>query len=266
MKPRDIALTNSGVIFPKGAASNKGFLFGGKTSLGVVPSFSVTSAPDADPFAPITKSPGDLSSVQDFPASLLEGLDLSVLEAIRRSANDIKPTNKFANYNSRLAKAWKQVRWLNLDQSPPIEILDIGLGAGYFLFVSQRLGHSAVGLDRPGFHVWKQVHQWLGVRSVDHMVMPNTPLPALGRSDLVTAFYCPFNYLDSERRFWTLAEWSFFFDHLRDDVLKPKGRVALELKGAPGEENQMRDPAFMQLCFDRGAVLKKQLLTFDPLL
>lgn len=204
--------------------------------------------------------------MQDFPASLLDGLDLSALEAISRSAADIKPTNKFANYSTRISKAWKQVRWLNLNQSPPLHILDIGMGSGYFLFVCQRLGHSGVGLDRPGFPVWKKVHEWLGVQSVDHMVTPNTPLPALGRFDLVTAFYCPFNYLDSGKRFWTLAEWSFFFDHLRDDVLKPSGRVAFELKGAQGEESQISDPAFMQLCVERGGVLKKKLLVFDPLL
>jgi SAM-dependent methyltransferase len=212
-----------------------------------------------------SSSTQDFSTMQDFPASLLDGLDLSALERIRLSAGGIKPTNKFANYSARLSKAWKQVRWLNLDQSPPLDILDIGLGAGYFLFVCQRQGHRGIGLDRPGFPVWKRVHEWLGIQSVDHMVMPNTPLPALGRFDLVTSFMCPFNYLDSERRFWTLAEWSFFFDHLRNDVLKPGGRVAFELKGAQGQESQIHDPSFVRLCSERGGVLTKQHLVFDRL-
>lgn len=198
--------------------------------------------------------------MRELPAFFLDELDLSALEEIQQFAKDVKPTNKFANYHTRLLKAWKQAIWLKLDEAPTTEILDIGMGAGYFLYVCQRLGHRGIGIDRPGFPVWEKVRKWLGVECINHTVKPFEPLPDAGRFDLVTSFYAPFNYLHREKRAWTLDEWTFFLDNLRDDVLRPGGRVALEIKGG-----QIGDPDFVEFCLERGAVLQKKLLLFDPL-
>lgn len=67
-----------------------------------------------------------------------------------------------------------------------------------------------------------QICSWLGVNTIKYTIAPYTPLPDLeSRFDLVTAFACPFNYLESDYRLWTMPEWSFFFDDLRDHALKP---------------------------------------------
>ena len=42
----------------------------------------------------------------------------------------------------------KRVQDLWLDRSPPLRILDLGCGPGYFLYVSRMFGHSGIGLDQ----------------------------------------------------------------------------------------------------------------------
>jgi hypothetical protein len=92
--------------------------------------------------------------VSRFPSHLLDGLDLSELDAIcRTSVKATRQKLKFADLDKEMARAWKTATGLGLDQSPPIDILDLGLGAGYFLYVCQRLGHRVVGLDRPDLPV-----------------------------------------------------------------------------------------------------------------
>jgi SAM-dependent methyltransferase len=208
--------------------------------------------------------------VSEFPSQLLDGLDLSELEAICQ--NSVKATRqklKFADLDKEMTRAWKTSISLGLDQSPPLDVLDLGLGAGYFLYVCQRLGHRVVGLDRPDLPVWPQICGWLGVKTIiEHTIEPNTPLPDMGiRFDLVTAFACPFNYLELEHRLWTIDEWTFFFDDLRDRVLKQNGRFVLRLrKEIRGLEPSPRDAAlFDQLCRARGLTESRSMRVFDRL-
>jgi SAM-dependent methyltransferase len=208
--------------------------------------------------------------VSGFPSHLLDGLDLSELDAICR--NSVKATRqklKFADLDKEMTRAWKTAKGLGLDQSPPLDVLDIGLGAGYFLYVCQRLGHRVVGLDRPDLPVWPQICGWLGVKPIiEHTIEPYTQLPDMGRRfDLITAFACPFNYLELEHRLWTIAEWSFFFDDLRDHALKRNGRFVLRLrKEIRGLELQPRDAAlFDEFCRARGLTGSGSMRVFDPL-
>lgn len=202
----------------------------------------------------------------NIPEFLLEGLDFAAVDPIRRAYADEHEV-KFCEYDRRIQRAWSWAQKLKLDRSPPLDILDIGTGPGYFVHVCRRLGHNCTGLDRPGLTVFPELRQWLGVPCIEHKIRPNTPLPVPRRFDLVTAFLSPFNYLPGPRRFWTLDEWLFFFDDLQAEVLKPNGRVVLQIKeGRHGEENQNRDPAFLHLCSERGGEFKEGTLIFDPLL
>jgi hypothetical protein len=74
--------------------------------------------------------------VTEFPSHRLDGLDLAELDAICR--NSVKATRqklKFADLNKEMTRAWKTAKSLGLDQSPPLDVLDLGLGAGHFLHV-----------------------------------------------------------------------------------------------------------------------------------
>jgi len=145
-----------------------------------------------------------------FPASLLAGLDLSAFDQLRRTTEEwrdykVKHADKvkYADLKRSLARAWKEAKRLGLDSSPPLDILDIGMDPGFFLYVCKRLGHRGVGLDQPGhFPMWQGLRQWLGVRChIEHAIKSNEKLPAdTGRFDLVTAFRDQFNYNPTDRR------------------------------------------------------------------
>lgn len=206
-----------------------------------------------------------------FPPRLRDGLDLSAFDELCRTTNDEEYRLKYSDLDHWLASSWKEAKRLGLDRSPPLEILDLGLGPGYFPFVCQQLGHRCVGLDVPGGSTFKQaLRRWLGIhRVVESSILPKTPLPELGRFDLVTAYRCQFNYNPTERRLWNLDEWNFFLNDLRDNVLKPGGRFVLKLtkQEGKGRAGLRRDnPLLVNFLAERGARESRPVIIFDPLL
>ncbi len=203
-----------------------------------------------------------------FPTHLLDGLDNAAFETICRSATSTRHKFKYGDVSVHMTRAWKLAKRLDLHKSEPLDIIDLGLGAGYFVYICRRLGHRCEGLDRPGFDLWQRIREWLGIIDiVEHTIEPNVPLPELGRFDLVTSFACPFNYARDENRLWTVAEWSFLLDQLRDRVLKTNGRLALKLRQHyPGgyEPTEQETNAFAELCRNRGAS-EGSPIVFEPL-
>ena len=207
-----------------------------------------------------------------FPQYLLDGFDRSALAEVIRATEE-KRTHKlsYGDLDLWIGRAWRDARQLGLDHSPPLDVLDIGMGPGYFLYVCQKLGHRCVGCDRPGiFPFWQSLRRLLGVQTViEHTIKPLERLPTnIGHFDLVTSFRVQFNYCPEEKRLWTLDEWGFFFDDLRDHVLKPGGRLALRLakQEHKGETGLRRgDDLLTRFMTDRGAIEKKSLLIFAPL-
>lgn len=209
---------------------------------------------------------------KEFPPSLLEGLDQPAFQELSRSTPEFREHKlSYADIELWLARSWKAALRLGLDKSPPLDVLEIGIGPGYFLYVCQQLGHRCVGIDRPGdYPFWKAVRQWLGVRNVvEHTIEPHKLLPkTLGTFDLVTAFRAQFNYNAEEKRLWTLDEWSFFLDDLRDHVLRPGARFALRLgkQEHKGNEGLKRsDSELAEFMEGRGAKNEAKVLLFAPL-
>jgi len=206
-----------------------------------------------------------------FPPRLLDGLDHAAFEELCRTTDDETYRLKYSDLDRWVMYSWKHAAHLGLDTSPPLDILDLGLGPGYFAYVCQVLGHRCVGLDLPGGSSFKQaLRKWLGIESfVEFAIMPKIPLPPMGRFDLVTAYHCQFNHNLTERRLWNIEEWTYFLDDLRENVLKPGGRFVLRLtkqtrKGRGG--GVMRDdPKLNALFQERGAPESKGVIIFDPL-
>ena len=107
-------------------------------------------------------------------------------------------------------------------------ILDLGCGAGYFLYIAQLLGHSGVGLDIDRLPMFREITSLLGVRRVVQRIEAFRPLPDLGKKfDLITAFMICFN--DHKMPgLWKVPEWEFFLDDLAKH-LTSRGRIWLEL-------------------------------------
>ena len=131
---------------------------------------------------------------------------------------------------------------LGLHASSPKSILDLGTGGAHFLAVCQSFGHSALGIDIE-LPLYADIAQCLGVRRLIERVEPQKRLLDRGeRFDLVTAIWISFNSLsstDGTRRYWSLEDWCFLLEDLKDNVVKVPGRIHFELNQEIDDETNV---------------------------
>jgi SAM-dependent methyltransferase len=125
-----------------------------------------------------------------------------------------------------------------LDRAPPLRILDLGCGAGYFLYVCRFFGHEGLGLDTDEEPFFRGTTDLLNVHRVISRIHPRVSLPDLGQKfDLVTAHRVCFHRItraeNGEWNEWTPADWNFFINDIRTRFLKPNGRLLLDFNPRP---------------------------------
>lgn len=155
----------------------------------------------------------------------------------------------------------QRVRKLDLDWGRRKQILDIGSGAGYFLFICKWLGHEPLGLDLDELPMYGEMTEMLGIPRVIWRVKPYEKLPVFDHQfDLVTAFMICFHGHKSPA-LWGPDEWTFFLDDL-ETRLKPHGQITL----AFNRENDGRFyPEKVRDYFvARGGVIDEEGVTFRP--
>jgi cyclopropane fatty-acyl-phospholipid synthase-like methyltransferase len=122
---------------------------------------------------------------------------------------------------------------LGLDKSSQSSVLDLGCGAGYFLYCCKYLGHSVHGLDLPDYEFYRDMIALFGISRTGFKVEPYKGLPDLGRRfDVITAHQICFNGHKTEK-LWGVEEWDFFLDDLEENHLNPGGTIALEFNEEP---------------------------------
>jgi SAM-dependent methyltransferase len=167
---------------------------------------------------------------------ILGTIDRAELERLRECYPYRPNARKINAYED--AKYWigvnvKRAQDLWLDRSPPLQILDLGCGAGYFLYLCRLLGHEGLGFDQDEEPFFRGTIEFFKVRRVIGRIEPQTPMPDLGRKfDLVTGHRVCFHRLarteNGEWLEWTPDDWKFFIKDIRTRFLKPKGRLLLE--------------------------------------
>jgi SAM-dependent methyltransferase len=157
----------------------------------------------------------------------------------------------------------RRIRALELDLSRPKRILDLGCGAGYFLYIAQLLGHSGLGLDIDRVSMFREVTRLLSVHRVVQRIDAFRPLPDLGQKfNLITAFMICFN--DHKMPgLWQVPEWEFFLDDLAKH-LTPRGRVWLELNQE--YDGTFYTPELKKFFQKRGARINEHKIIFTSLL
>jgi SAM-dependent methyltransferase len=157
----------------------------------------------------------------------------------------------------------RRIRHLELDLARPKQILDLGCGAGYFLYIAQLLGHSGVGLDMDRLPMFREITRLLGVRRIVQRIDAFRPLPSFGQKfDLITAFMICFNN-HKMPGLWGVPEWEFFLNDLAKH-LKPRGRVWLELNQEYDET--FYTPQLKEFFQKRGAKIDEQKVVFNSTL
>jgi SAM-dependent methyltransferase len=143
--------------------------------------------------------------------------------------------NRFSDVDHWLKINTERAQDLWLDRSPPLRILDLGCGPGYFLYVCQQLGHEGLGIDIDEQPLFRETTALLGVRRVIHRIEAQTPLPDLGEKfDLVSGHRVCFQKTvrwgtgPGEWHEWDSDDWKFFLDDVRRNVLNPDGRILLD--------------------------------------
>jgi SAM-dependent methyltransferase len=193
---------------------------------------------------------------------VIETIDPVEFEQIRRRyavANPGADWPKYLDLDRWIGVNIRRIRQLELDVARPKRILDLGCGAGYFLYIAQLLGHSGVGLDIDRLPMFREITRLLGVHRIVQRIEPFRPLPDLGRKfDLVTAFMVCFNE-HKMPGLWKVPEWEFFLDDLATH-LTARGRVWLELNQEYDET--FYTPELKEFFQKRGARIDEQKVIF----
>jgi SAM-dependent methyltransferase len=155
-----------------------------------------------------------------------------------------------------------------LDRAPPLRILDLGSGAGYFLYVCKHLGHDVLGFDTDREPLFGATTELLGVRRVIGRIERQTPLPDFGQTfDLVTAHRICFHRVGKVRDGveWTTADWKFFIADVRSRFLNDNGRLLLDFNPRP-DGSSFFTPELREFFRTQGARIfrSKALLAKDP--
>jgi SAM-dependent methyltransferase len=146
--------------------------------------------------------------------------------------------NRFEDVTYWIRINTERAQDLWLDRSSPLRILDLGCGAGYFLYVCKHFGHDVLGFDTDDEPLFRATTALLDVPRVIGRIERQVSLPDFGHKfDLITAHRICFNRLgraeNSKFREWTPADWKFFINDLRTKLLAPHGRLLLEFNPRP---------------------------------
>lgn len=190
--------------------------------------------------------------------TLIETIDPDAFESIRRSnPRDLSSSGwpKYLDLPKWMDKNLRRIRALGLDSGSTKSILDIGCGAGYFLFIAKYLGHDVLGLDIDEVPMFGQMVSLFGVKRMIWRVRPFVELPKLRKTfDLITAFMICFNGHKTQE-LWGVEEWKFFLDDLSKH-LSPRGRVCLSFNREG--DGSYYSPELGQFFVERGAEIEGQ--------
>src|SRR3984893_16148001 len=194
-------------------------------------------------------------------AAMMAKIDTDRLREIQqRHGGSSARYAKCADVEHWLAINRPRVQELKLDCSPPKQVLDLGCGAGFFLFLVKQAGHSCVGLDVGDYPLSNELIEFFGVDRLTWRIRAFEPLPDFGRQfDLITAFSAAFNRNADETRGWTADEWEFFLNDISQH-LKPGGRILLEINS--GKDGRYFLPEIREFFLKRGARVESERVYF----
>ena len=169
---------------------------------------------------------------------------------------------KYLDVEQHLKLNIRRVQDLNLHRQTPRDVLDIGCGGGFFLFILQQLGHRPLGLDVDEIPLFADLVDLLEVERRIYAVRAFEPMPDFGRKfDWITSFSTAFHGVEGQEWRWGVPEWEFFIDDLKRH-LRPGGRIFFGLN--PSYGGTFYTPEIHDLFLKRGARVERENVLFPP--
>ena len=152
--------------------------------------------------------------------------------------------------------------WLDLDRSPPLDILDIGAGSGNFGMVAQSRGHKVIGTDVADDWYDELCKLTRVTRLVAPVVRGERYKPADQRFDLITIMLPAFHRkrVKGKREYWSVEEWRLFLLGLVQDLLKPLGSIFILMPLDKDDEGNLTYSPLVEWARDRGARLDRTFM------
>jgi SAM-dependent methyltransferase len=197
------------------------------------------------------------------------------LDKHRNALGDIETLApvKYADFGYWALRNVQIAEWLGLDQSPPLDILDIAAGSGNFGMVAQSMGHHVVCTDLA--NDWYD--ELCKLTRVERVVAPVERgaryLPVQRRFDLITTMLPAFHKktVAGTRFHWSVEDWRQFLLGITNDLLRPGGRIFILMPLDKDDEGKLHYSPLVRWAYERGARLDRSSpsgpvrhILFDP--
>jgi hypothetical protein len=162
---------------------------------------------------------------------------------------------KYADFGYWALRNVQLAQWLDLDKSPPLDILDIAAGSGNFGMVAQSMGHRVVCTDIADD--WYD--ELCKLTKVERVVAPvqrgERYLPVDRRFDLISTTLPAFHRktVDGKRVYWSVEDWRQFLLGLSNDLLKPNGRIFILMPLDKDDDGMLSYSPLVRWSYERGA-------------
>jgi methyltransferase family protein len=169
---------------------------------------------------------------------------------------------KYADFAYWAQRSTLVAEWLDLDTSPPLDILDIGMGSGSFAMVAQSMGHRVVGTDvvNPWYD---ELCRLAGVKRIVAPVGRGEAYqpPLEGRFDLITIMLPVFHrtrVIGGRPDYWSVEDWRALLRGLQRDLLKPEGSIFILMPLEQNEDGEQTYSPVVRWAESRGAILDRR--------
>ena len=105
--------------------------------------------------------------------------------------------------------------WLGLDTAPKKRILDLGTGAGWFVYVCRKLGHECYGTDILNRPEYDAGYKFLDIDILGELTYPMQKMNLDGKFDYITTMR---SFLGQRPQAWSKDEWKFFLEDMREHL------------------------------------------------